>query len=249
MKKEENIAYAHDHEKQVLDIYLPDGPVQSVFLYFHGGGLAKGDKKAAEKLASYLTEQGVAVFSANYRLYPEAKYPEFICDAAASAAWTSRYIKENLSCDKLYIGGSSAGGYLSMMLCFDPHYLQDAGIDSSAVAGYLHDAGQPTAHFNVLKNSNIDPKRVIVDESAPLFHMGTMPAYPPMRFIVSDNDMVGRYEQTMLVIRTLSHFGYTNFDHVVMHGGHCEYCGKLDQNGVSVFGQMIYDFITKAEAM
>ena len=47
-----------------------------------------------------------------------------------------------------------------------------------------------------------------------------------MRFIVSDNDMTNRYEQTMLVLSTLSHFGYKNYDHVVMHGGHIQQIGS-----------------------
>ena len=245
MKKIENVAYGNTHERQVLDIYLPDDKVNAVFLYFHGGGLAKGDKRAAERLSSYLVPQGVAVFSANYRLYPEAKYPEFICDGAKAAAFTYHYITENLGCDKLIIGGSSAGGYMSMMLCFDPQYLTAAGLEPSKVSGYLHDAGQPTAHFNVLKEKGVDPKRIIVDESAPLYHIGTQESYPPMRFIVSDNDMQNRLEQTMLVLSTMKHFQYENYDHIIMNGTHCAYCEKLDENGVSVFGPMIWDFINK----
>lgn len=243
MKKIENVSYGNAHERQVLDIYLPEGKIKAVFLYFHGGGIAKGDKIAAEKFASYLTDRDIAVFSANYRLYPEAKYPEFICDAAKASAFTYHYITENLGCDKLIIGGSSAGGYLSMMLCFDPQYLTAAGLEPSKVSGYYHDAGQPTVHFNVLKERGIDPKRIIVDECAPLYHMGTQESYPPMRFIVSDNDMKNRLEQTMLVLGTMKHFGYEKYDHIIMNGTHCAYCGARDENGVSVFGPMIYDFI------
>ena len=68
-----------------------------------------------------------------------------------------------------------------------------------------------------------------------------------MRFIVSDNDMKGRYEQTMLMLTTLKHFGYSGYDHVLMHGKHCEYCSKLDENGVTVLGQMVYDFVVSVE--
>ena len=77
--------------------------------------------------------------------------------------------------------------------------------------------------------------------------MGKEKEYPPMRFVVSDNDMTNRYEQTMLVLSTLSHFGYKNYDHSVMHGKHCEYCSKIDENGESVFAQMIYNFIKKLD--
>ena len=55
--------------------------------------------------------------------------------------------------------------------------------------------------------------------------------------------MTNRYEQTMLVLSTLSHFGYKNYDHVVMHGGHCEYVRKIDETGEPVFGKMVFDFL------
>ena len=247
MKTIENISYGNLDSANKLNLYLPDDATSSAFVYFHGGGLVGGNKNSADVFAPYLTSRGIAVVSANYRMYPNAAYPDFICDAAEAVAWANRYMKEKIGCDKLYVGGSSAGGYLSMMLCFDKRYLENVGLDNSKVAGYFHDAGQPTAHFNVLKYADIDPRRIIVDETAPLYYVGLEKEYPPMRFVVSDNDMKNRYEQTMLMLSTLSHFGYQNFDHIVMHGKHCEYCGKIDNDGESVFGQMIYDFVKQFE--
>ena len=69
-----------------------------------------------------------------------------------------------------------------------------------------------------------------------------------MLFIVSDNDMPGRYEQTMLTLATLKTFGHDMENKVelkVMHGGHVEYVGKQDENGISVYGQMLVPFIQK----
>ena len=245
MKKISDIIYGKHEDANKLDAFLPDGKVTAVFVYFHGGGFDHGDKDHADVFAPYLCERGVAVVSANYRMYPNAKYPDFLYDGANAVAWANKYMREELGCDRLYVGGSSAGGYLSMMLCFDKTYLASAGIDNSVITGYFHDSGQPTAHFAVLKERGIDPRRIIVDETAPLFHIGTEPAYPGMRFIVSDDDMKNRYEQTMLVQSTMSHFGYENYDHIVMNSKHCKYVGKIDDNGVTVFGQMIYDFISK----
>lgn len=245
MKRSSDVPYG-SLEEQLLDVYLPDGEISSVFLYFHGGGLESGDKRGACRFAPYLTEQGIAVVSAEYRMYPRHAYPDFLVDAAQAAAWTEGQMRD-WNCRRLYIGGSSAGGYLSMMLCFDSRWLTQAGVDPSAVSGYFHDAGQPTAHFSVLRYGGTDPRRVIVDETAPLFHIGTMETYPPMRFVVSDDDMHGRYEQTMLVLAALSHFGYAGYDHVVMHGTHCAYVGRMDETGRSVFGQMVHDFIRSTE--
>lgn len=242
MKIINDVAYGK-LDAQKLDVYLPDGDVKAVFLYFHGGGLEGGDKKHTANIGELLAERGVAFVTVNYRMYPDYKYPDYIYDAAASAKWTWDYMKAELNTDKLYIGGSSAGGYLSMMLCFDKKYLASVGLDNSFVAGYFHDAGQPTTHFNILKKERgIDPNRIIVDEAAPLYHIVPDENYPPMRFIISDNDMKNRYEQTMLTISALKTFGYEKVDHVLMHSTHCKYVGAIDEQGKSVFGNMFLDF-------
>ena len=247
MKKILDLAYDSTDVMQKLDVYLPDGEVNTVFVYFHGGGIEEGDKSEFAPVGEYLTKFNIAFISANYRLYPKYQYPDFLYDAAKAVAYAHGYARDTLGCDRLYVGGSSAGGYMTMMLCFDRKYLDSVGIDNSVISGYLHDSGQPTAHFNVLKYKGIDPRRVIIDETAPLYYLGIEEKYPPMRFTVSDNDIINRYEQTMLTLTTLSHFGYTGYDHVVLHGAHYEHCRKIGDDGESVFGKIIYDFIAKLE--
>ncbi|MBQ7387337.1 MAG: alpha/beta hydrolase [Clostridia bacterium] len=244
MKVTNDISYSA-YPEDLLDVYAPDASSDKAFLYFHGGGLEAGDKCQTELMASCLNSKGVTFITANYRMYPSAKCPDFIRDAAAAVAWSIKYAKENLvGKQELYVGGSSAGGYLSMMLCFDPEYLAEVGCSNDDIAGYFHDAGQPTTHFHVLRERGVDTRRVIIDKDAPLYYVGMADSYPKMRFIVSDNDMKGRYEQTMLILSALSHFGYTGYDHVVMENStHCSYCGKRDSDGESVFAKMIYDFI------
>ena len=230
------------HPMQMLNLYLPEGEGFPVFVYFHGGGLYAGNRTASYQSMCHLVENGIAVASVEYRMYPDAKYPEFIEDCAAAIAWVKENIERYGGKKEIYVGGSSAGGYLSMMLCFDKKYLGAKGIDPLEIAGWFHDAGQPTKHFTVLKYAGEDERRVIVDESAPLYHIGTQERHSPMRFIVSDNDMENRYEQTMLVLSTMKHFGYTGFDHKVMHGGHCHYCNTINGKEGGL-GALILDFI------
>ena len=73
--------------KQCLDIYLPDCNEFSVLLYFHGGGLEAGDKTDQKVFFEYMISKGIAVVSANYRMYPNAKYPDFLEDSADAVAW------------------------------------------------------------------------------------------------------------------------------------------------------------------
>lgn len=240
MKTIRNIAYG-SHPARILDVHLPDCPSFPVFLYFHGGGLESGSRADQTALFEHLTKNGIAAVSADYRMYPEAKYPDFIEDAAAAAAWCRANMPAYGGTD-VFIGGSSAGGFLSMMLCFDRRWLGAHGLSAMDFTGFVHDAGQPTCHFNVLRERGVDGRRVIVDDSAPLYHIGEDEAYPPMLLIVADNDMENRYEQTQLVLSTLKHFGHTAALKV-MHGGHCEYVDQIDEDNVSILGKTVADFI------
>ena len=241
-----NICYTTaGHPRQVLDVYLPDAKKFPVFVYFHGGGIINGSKDN-KKFIPYLQEMGIAVVSANYRLYPEAVYPEFIRDAACAVAWANKHMCEYGEVTGIFVGGSSAGGYLTQMLCFDKRYLKIHKIDADSLAGYIMDAGQPTTHFNVLVERGIDSRRVIVDEAAPLYHVTDGRDYPPMQIIYAENDMRNRPEQTRLLISTLLHMGCPEekIDCRYMEGyKHCGYCGAIDENGRSVFADMISQFI------
>lgn len=246
MKIIEDIVYSKvANEELVLDLFLPDEGAFDVFVYYHGGGLEKGSHKGAAKFANYLCEHGIAVASVKYRMYPTHAYPDFLVDAANAVKFVSDNIKNYGECKGIFVGGSSAGGYISMMLCFDRRWYDGAGLAPEVVAGYVHDAGQPTAHFNVLKFSGVDSRRVIVDDTAPIYHIGVEKEYPPMTFIVSDNDMENRYEQTMLVLSTLKHFRYdaSKISHTVMNGKHCAYVGRIDEDGKSAFGKLVEAFI------
>lgn len=245
MKTFTDVCYCEKH-KQYLDIYLPECKKFPVFVYFHGGGLERGDKANQQVMCRFLADHGVAVVVPNYRMYPAAHYPDFLVDSAKAVAWTFENINTYGNATEIYVGGSSAGGYISQMLCFDDSWLSAHEIKPSDIAGYLHDAGQPTCHFNVLRERGLDTRRVIIDESAPLYHITDERSYPPMLVIVSDNDMENRYEQTMLLMSTLKHFGHTeNVKLMVMHGKHCAYVRSLDENGDSILGKLVLELIHK----
>ncbi len=247
MKIIKDICY-NTESKQCLDIYLPEKDAFAVLVYFHGGGFEKGDKAVRTMFIEYLTNRGVAVVSANYRMYPDAQYPDFICDAAETVSWVFNNIKEYCNAKDIYVGGSSAGGYLSQMLCFDKRWLAPYGITPMDISGFIHDAGQPTCHFRVLKERSLDPRRVIVDDSSPLYHVGEDATYPPMLILVYDDDMRNRFEQTMLLVSTLKHFEHTdNIKLKVLPGKHCCSLKTADENGDNTFGKLVYSFITKEE--
>ena len=245
MKKIIDIEYGRD-EMQKLDIYLPDSDRFPVFLYFHGGGLECGDRKCDAGLYEYLVSNGIAVVTAEYRMYPSAKYPDFLEDAASATAWVLEHIREYGNVTGIYVGGSSAGGYLGQMLCFNKALLAKHDKSPLDIDGFVLDAGQPTSHYNILREKPIDTRRVIVDETAPLYYVGLDEKYTDMLIVVSDDDMPCRYEQTLTLVATLKNFGHTdNVTLKVMHGKHCAYVKKTDAEGNNVLGKIVHDYILK----
>ena len=87
---------------------------------------------------------------------------------------------------------------------------------------------------------------MIVDETAPMYFVGLQEKYSPMLFIVSDEDMFARYEQTALMVKTLEHFGHKDNVYLrILHGQHCEHTKKVDEDGEGVLGKIINEFIDK----
>ncbi|GAB2608696.1 alpha/beta hydrolase [Pseudactinotalea suaedae] len=205
------------------DVHLPESPDAAVLVYFHGGGLEIGERGDNPGLFEHLVGAGVGVISANYRLYPGARYPEFVEDAALCVAW----VLEHFPGRPILVGGSSAGAYLAMMLRFDPRWLSAQGIASDAVVGWVFDAGQPTTHLNVLRERGLDTRRVVVDEAAPLFHIGPGTAAAPTLVLLAGDDIPGRREQTDLMLATLRTYGADDGVRTVVLDGHqhCEYLG------------------------
>lgn len=247
MQEIRNVYYSNaETQQQSLDIYLPDAKAFPVFIYFHGGGLKSGDKADPEFFTD-LQQNGVCVISANYRMYPSAVYPDFIMDAAEAVSWAYNNIPKYGEITDFYVGGSSAGGYITQMLCFDKKYLAAHNIDADSLSGYINDAGQPTLHFNVLEERKMDSRRVIIDEGAPIYHICAERRYPPMKIIVSDHDMQNRYEQTCLLISTLKHLNEKSIvDFQIMENTtHCSYINQKDGDGRYILADIIYKFISK----
>lgn len=242
-----NIAYGTANESQKLDLHLPDNNEFYAVVFIHGGGLEAGDKANDKPHFGHLVKSGYAVVAPNYRMYPEARYPDYVEDSAAAVSWAFKHLGEYGKCKGIFVGGSSAGGYLSMMLCFDGRWLAPYGIKTTDIKGWLHVSGQPTCHFNYLKyDCNTDSRRIIVDDTSPLFHIGEDGEYSPMLFIVSDNDMKNRYEQTMLVLSTMKHFGHEGKMHLkTFEGTHCQYHNQSNENGENLLGVAECEFMEK----
>lgn len=191
-----------------MDLYLPVGCKKfPLLIFFHGGGLEGGHKEDLRQMGLSLVARGIGLAAPDYRLFPQAAYPAFIQDAAKAVGWVKNH-RDELGAGALFVGGHSAGAYLSMMLCFDGTYLAQEGINPREIDGYLHASGQPTTHFNVLRYRGQDSRQVVIDEAAPIYHISEQG--PPMLIVMAENDMENRKEQNELLLSTLKHFRYEN---------------------------------------
>ena len=210
-----------------LDLYLPrNAPQPPLFIYMHGGGLEAGSRQSCVSHWKTLAEEGVACASLDYRLYPDARFPDYIEDCARAIA----FLLARGSFGRVVVGGSSAGAYLAMMLFFDPHYLADAGVDVGRVGGWMMDAGQPTVHFNVLRERGLDTRLVRVDEAAPLYfldHNFSADA-PDVVLIAASQDMYARLEQLRLLERTMLHFRFPREKLRFVYMDGYKHCGYTD---------------------
>ncbi len=210
-----------ENDAQKLDMHLPESEGFDTVLWFHGGGIESGSRKSSE-IPLGLVKKGCAVVSAEYRMYPNAKYPEFIEDAASAVAFTLKKVKELGGNGRLFVGGSSAGAYLTMMLCMNPAFLNEVGVQLDEIAGFISDASQMFTHFNVLREMGMDTRLQYLDEKAPMYYINADLKLRPLLLIYYTNDIPCRPEENELfyvsVKRFLSHADITK---VQLTGGHC----------------------------
>ena len=138
-----DLAYGAD-PRQKLDLYIPDAPPPKmpVMLFFYGGSWESGSKDFYLALGQAFASKGIMVAIADYRLYPQVRYPAFLEDSARAFAFiranAARYGGDPT---RLFLAGHSAGAYNAVMLAADKSYLQKAGADVSQICGVNGIAG------------------------------------------------------------------------------------------------------------
>ncbi len=125
---ESGIAYGAQ-ERQQLDVYRPAATPAGgapVVLFFYGGRWSDGDRADYAFVGAALAEAGMVVVVADYRLYPQVRFPAFVEDGARAFAWTHEHI-ERFGGDpaSIYLMGHSAGAHIASLLALDRRWLRD----------------------------------------------------------------------------------------------------------------------------
>jgi acetyl esterase/lipase len=132
--------------RQQLDVYRPIAAAPAggypVAVFFYGGSWNRGERADCRFVAAALASRGVLTLVADYRLYLQVRYPEFLEDCAQAVAYGLREAAAPGGNPKpVFAVGHSAGAYNAAMLALDARWLHSTGHDPSELAGWVGLAG------------------------------------------------------------------------------------------------------------
>lgn len=111
------------HERQVVDLCIPDGATGDLglVLFIHGGAWIQGDKEAYEGGMNYgASELGIATASVNYRYISDSVDLLDVLDDIDSALGVIRKkgAEVGVNINRVLLTGDSAGGHLSLLYAY-----------------------------------------------------------------------------------------------------------------------------------
>ena len=203
-----NLSYG-EHDRQVLDVVTSDlCQTSPVILFFHGGSWRWGQKDYHREIGKQFAKKGVVFCTANYRLYPEVRFPSFPQDVARAFVW----LRQNARFyggdgKKIFLMGHSAGAHSACLVGLDPRYLKVWQGDLSWIKGvismsapYEFDPSKEFLYRDLFPSS--------VDRNS------TMPAYqvcrremPPFLLMHGRFDPIIRFEQSQEFAKSLAEAG------------------------------------------
>ncbi|OZJ04759.1 hypothetical protein BZG36_01831 [Bifiguratus adelaidae] len=133
--REETIPVTEPKGEIKVRIYAPtdvQGPYPLVMLY-HGGGWIAGDLETEDAVCKNISSQAHAmVINVGYRLAPVYKYPVPVNDSWDALTWAIQNASIlNIDTSKVAVTGSSAGGYMALVMAAkdideDTHYISSS---------------------------------------------------------------------------------------------------------------------------
>jgi arylformamidase len=104
--------------EETLDLFpastLKDAPL---FIFIHGGYWRMLSKNESSFMAPNLVDHGVAVAAINYTLVPPANIDQIVVECRRAIKWLYQNAASyGINPNRIYVGGSSAGGHLTGMM-------------------------------------------------------------------------------------------------------------------------------------
>ena len=197
-----SIRYA-EGARHTLDVCRPKTAAAApVIVFFYGGGWRSGSKRTYRYVAKALARRGYVAVLPDYRIYPQARYPDFLDDGALAVRWVKDHVREfGGDPGKIFLMGHSAGAHIAAMLAIDATWLRKIGLAPGRdIAGLIGISGP--YDFLPLR----DRRLVTIfgganrPETQPISHV--TPGAPPALLLTGDKDnVVGAGNSTRLAER------------------------------------------------
>lgn len=153
--------------RQKLDVYVPKSHagLSPVVVFFYGGNWSTGERADYAFVGHALASRGYVAVIADYRLYPEAHYPEILQDTARAVAWTALEVRRyGGDPARMFVMGHSAGAYNAAMVALDASLLSRHGMHPQDLRGWIGLAGP----YDFLPIENPDAKPVFFFPDTPV---------------------------------------------------------------------------------
>ena len=162
-----DVAYGANPRQQ-LDVYTPTAVAPPggwpVAVFFYGGSWRHGSRADYRFVGEALASRGILALVADYRLYPEVSYPDFLHDSAKALAWGLEHAAAlGGDAKRVFVMGHSAGGYNAAMLALDARWLRAEGHAPGELAGWVGLAGP----YDFFPSDNGDVQLVFHDPAYP----------------------------------------------------------------------------------
>ncbi len=159
------------HKDQRYLLHRPEGtPKKTLMVYIHGGGWKSGSPEIFSAIGGQLARRGFVTISPAYRKTPRHVFPAQMEDVAGAL----RDFLAREPFESVAVIGSSAGGHLGALLCFDAARY---GFDPSLFAGFCSLAGalsfdlcQPNRRFERMLHALL-PDKALYKEADPLSYV------------------------------------------------------------------------------
>lgn len=213
-----------------LDIYLPAKADTleeiSAVIFVHGGAWKTGDKVLVNNKSAWLTANGIALVSINYRFWPDVTYKEQASDVANSVAWTRNNADRfGIDSNRIFLMGHSAGAHLVALTGTNPKYLGLYDLKSTDLAGVIPIDGGGL-HVPLQLEMAESKRRIETYESvfsqdgntqrdaSPFFHLRKDREYPPFLVV----HVANRHATTMQAEKFAEKLAFLNGDVEVFAG-------------------------------
>jgi acetyl esterase/lipase len=241
-----DLAYVtNGHERQKLDLYVPDEDQNlPLLIWIHGGAFRMGSKEGLEfdHVPFAYMKEGYALASLNYRLSQHAIFPAQIEDCKAAVRWLRAHAAEyRLNPDCFLAWGPSAGGHLVTMLGVTGHVSEfevgehlDFSSQVQAVVDYfgptdflqmdsqrlpegmIHDT--PDSPESELIGGPIQENKDKVARANPITYITS--DMPPFLVVHGDQDPLVPYGQSVILVEAMQKAGVDVTFYTVKGAGH-----------------------------